>query len=170
MDALVGSIGSFQSIQYESSFTRLTHTEESDGGKITDVLEFGSTSLTFTQSTNIVLERAYDKLRGIVDGARADLGIPEGAQIDTSAEATAGRIIDFALGAFEAFQKNHNELGGEDARRAFADFIGAAIHQGISEAQEILGVLNALNPEVDAKIGDISSIITQRLEAFVVGQ
>lgn len=170
MDALVGSIGSFQSIQFESSFARLTRTEETSGGTITDILEFGSSSLTITQSTNLVLERAFEKLRAVVSDARAELGIPEDAVLDTSAEATAGRIVDFALGAFEAFLRNHSELEGQEARRTFADFIGAAIQQGISEAQQILGALNALNPEVDGKIGNISDIIAQRLEEFVIGQ
>ena len=103
----------------------------------------------------------------VVGDARAELGIPEGAAIDTSAEATAGRIADFALGAFEAFKRNHGDLGEDEAREEFVAFIGAAINQGISEARGILEALSALNPEVGTKIDTISGFIQQRLDDFL---
>ncbi len=134
-----------------------------------DVAAFGASGVSAGQSMNIVIERAMEQLRAVVGEARAELGIPEGAVIDTSPEATANRIADFALGAFESYWKNHDDLNQDDARAAFADFIGKAINQGIEEARDILTALNALNPEVGGNIDTISSIIQERLEAFVTG-
>ena len=82
-------------------------------------------------------------------------------------ELAAGRIADFALGAFEAFKRNHGELGEDKAREEFVAFIGAAINQGISEARGILEALSALNPEVGSKIDTISAFIQQRLDDFL---
>lgn len=133
-----------------------------------DTVEFGSAGvLTDRQTMSIVLERAMQKLYSVVEDARAALGIPDDAVIDTSPEATAGRIADFALGAFGKWWDNHGELGEEEARTQFADFIGGAISQGIEEARGILGALNALTPEVDGNIDRTAELIQQRLKDFV---
>ena len=152
------------------SFMRTRSTVFSEGGKSPlahDVLQLGSSPLSNGDSMRVVLERAMEKLRAVVGDARAELGIPEGAALDTSAEATAGRIADFALGAFEAFKRNHGDLGEDEARQEFVAFIGAAINQGISEARGILEALSALNPEVGSKIDTISAFIQQRLDDFL---
>lgn len=134
-----------------------------------DSASFGAGGVSNAQSMNIVLERAMEKLRAVVEEARAELGIPEGATLDTSPEATAQRIVEFALGNFGHYQANHPELGEDEARAQFVDFIGAAIQQGIQEASGILGALNALNPEVESMIETISNIIQERLDAFALG-
>ena len=134
-----------------------------------DIVQFGGQGLSNDESMQIIFERAMDKLRGVVDAARAELGVPEGATLDTSPEATAGRIVDFALGNFGHFYDNHPELSEEEARVQFADFIGGAINQGIQEASGILAALNALNPDVESMIETISGIINERLAAFAQG-
>lgn len=134
-----------------------------------DSVLFGGQGVSNDQSMNIVLERAMEKLRAVVGDARAELGIPEGAVIDTSPEATAERILEFALGNFDRYHENHEELGDDEARQEFADFIGAAIHQGISEASDILSALDALNPDNESMIGTISGIVDERLAAFAAG-
>ena len=138
------------------------------GSIITDTFQL-SGSVSIEQSFQVVTERALDRLRQVVTDARAELGIPEGAALDTSAEATANRIADFALGAFEAFRRNHEDLGEEDAKAQFVDLIGGAIEQGIAEARDILSALQALTPEVDDKITTIADLVRQRLDAFLAG-
>ncbi|MCX5769917.1 MAG: DUF5610 domain-containing protein [Candidatus Hydrogenedentes bacterium] len=135
-----------------------------------DRVDLGQQALSSAQAMNIVMERALDKLRGVVDEARTQLGLPEDAVLDTSPEATANRIADFAIGAFSVWQKNHSKLGEEDAREQFASFIGGAIQQGIEEARGILSALNALSGEVDTNINTTWDIIQQRLSDFVSGK
>ena len=129
-------------------------------------MHFGAQPPSAAEAINIVVERAMERLRQVVSDARAELGIPEDATLDTSPEATAQRIVDFALGFFDQYVENHPELSGDDARQEFSIFIGAAIQQGIQEAQGILGALDALNPEVESLIGAIESIVQERLDAF----
>ncbi len=120
-------------------------------------------------ASRIVYERALERLRQVVDTARAELGLKPGDTLDTSSEATANRIADFALSAFDAFRANHNGLDEEQARVKFVDLIRPAIQQGIDEAKGILGALSALSPEVESQIGSISELITQRLDCFLSG-
>ena len=132
-----------------------------------DILQLGASGPIDTKKAiQIVNERAMAQLRAVINDARASLGLPENAEIDISAEATAGRIVDFALGFFNRYAENNQLEDNEEGRQQFASFIGKAINQGISEAREILGALQALNPEVDNKINSIADIIQQRLDDF----
>lgn len=137
-------------------------------GAAGDRLELRTGSgLRVTDALDLVRERAYEQLRGVVEGARRDLGIPEGAIIDTSPEATAGRIVNFALGFFGRYAENNGLENDEAGRRQFAEFIGGAIGQGIDEARGILSAFQALSPEIAGNIDKTASIIAQRLEDFI---
>lgn len=170
MVGLSGPIQSSDTISlYQQTFSRRDTRPASSGGSIlgSDSAVFGSRGLSAGESSNMVLERAYGHLRALVGDARAELGIPEDAVIDTSPEATANRIADFALGFFDKFRENHADLNEDDAKQAFVDLIGGAIQQGIQEARDILTALDSLNPEVDTNIDSIWEVIQQRLDAFL---
>lgn len=169
MNSSIGSVNVQQNVQLPPAPERSTTSTRSQAITARDSVSFGETKISDEQSNAILLERAYEKLRGVVETARTDLGYAPGEEIDISAEATAGRIVDFGLGAFETFQKNNPELEGKEARTAFAELIGGAIEQGISEARGILESLAALSEETDSKINSIADIISQRLQEFVAG-
>ena len=135
-----------------------------------DSVSFGLNPPSRGETLNVVVDRALAQLQQVVTDAREALGIPEGAPFDTSPEATAARIADFALGAFGAFVDNHPELTEEEAKSAFVELISGAIAQGIQEAEEILQALNALTPEVQENVTTISELIQQRLDAFLNGE
>ena len=157
----------YSSISYDKEGQRLTAKSLSVSAQH-DTVQFGQgTPLSHDESMGVVFERAMEKLRGVVDEARAELGIAAGALLDTSPEATANRIADFALGTFDAYRRNHEELGDDEARQQFADFIGGAIQQGISEARDILSALNSLSGEVDNDIDATFEFIQARLDDFV---
>ena len=154
-----------------SSKSSTTQTSEKAASSFKDKLELGKGSPLSKEQTNaLILERAFNKLRSVVDDARAELGLPEGAELDTSAEATAQRIGDFALNFFDKYLEKHPEVEGDAARKQFADFIGGAIKQGIEEARGILDALSALNPDLTGKIDSIGQLIQQRLDDFVAGK
>jgi len=132
-----------------------------------DTLSLGSTPVSQADAQHMVLERSMAKLRAVVDDARAELGLPENAPLDTSAEATAGRIADFALAFFSKYAEQHGLEDNEAGRKQYADFIGGAIDQGISEARDILGALSAMSQDIDANILSTSDMVHQRLDNFV---
>jgi len=165
----INSVGT-QSTPYVDIKTKNVKTATSNvSAAKTDSVAFGQQSkISASQANSILLERAYDKLRSVVSDAKAALGLSDTDQIDTSNEATANRIADFALGAFEKWRSTaaRAALSDEEARKQFTTFIGGAINQGISEASNILGALNALTPEVSNNIQSISDIIQKRLDDF----
>ena len=136
-----------------------------------DILTLGQGDpVSNDQAMQVVLNRAMEKLKSVVTDAKQALGISEDTKIDTTPTATANRIADFALGAFGNWQKQHPGLEETDAKKQFADFIGGAIKQGISEASTILGSLNALNTDVQNNISATWDQIQTRLNDFVGNQ
>lgn len=134
-----------------------------------DSVSFGANPLSTGESLGVVLERALAKLQEVLENARAELGLTPNDPLDTSAEATANRIADFALGFFEQFVENHPELGDDEARQAFVDLIGGAVQQGVDEALGILEALSSLTPEVGSKVDSIVDLVQQRFDAFLSG-
>jgi hypothetical protein len=133
-----------------------------------DRVEFGGGApLSKNNIQDIILERSMEKLRAVVSDARAQLNLPEDAVIDTSPQATANRIADFALGFFGQYAENNGLEDNEEGRAQFAQFIGDAIHTGIEEARDILGALKALNPEVSDGIEATAQVIQTRLDDFI---
>lgn len=133
-----------------------------------DVLELSAGKpATESEALNVVRERAFEQLRGIVDEARAELGIPEDATLDTSPEATADRIANFAIKFFDNYAENNGLEDDEEGRSQYAEFIGGAIEQGISEAREILQGLQVMSPEVNDTIENTAGLIQNRLDDFV---
>ncbi len=161
----------YYALYQSSTKVSTTATYETSSQPTQDTLDLGKGEpLSKDQTNALILERAFNKLRSVVDDARAELGIPEGAELDTSAEATAQRIGDFALNFFDKYLEKHPEVEGEAARKQFAEFIGGAINQGIEEARGILDALSALDPEITNKIDSIADLIKKRLENFVTGK
>ena len=136
-----------------------------------DSVRFGAGGpVSSGDALQIVTERALEKLRAVVDDARAQLGLSDddtASVFDTSPEATANRIADFALNFFDKYAKNNNLENDEAGRKQFSDFIGGAISQGIEEARGILTSLNVLTGDVGTNIDTTASIIQKRLDDFV---
>ena len=132
-----------------------------------DYVSFSSSTLSEGDAQNIVLNRAFEKLRAVVAEAREALGIPEGQEVDTSPEATANRIADFALNFFAQYAENNGLADDEEGRAQFAEFIGDAINQGIDEARGILTALSALNDDTGSAIDQIAEFVQSRLDNFV---
>jgi len=132
-----------------------------------DKIAFGQQKVSAQDRQRILLERAYEQLRGVVGQAKAELGIPEDAVLDTSPEATADRIADFALGFFAQYAENNGLEDDEAGRAQYAEFIGKAVAQGIEEARGILGALNALNGDVTGNIDKTQELIQSRFDDFV---
>jgi hypothetical protein len=133
-----------------------------------DILQLGGgEKVSEGKAQGIVLERAYERLRQVLGAAREELGIAEGAELDTSPDATANRIADFALGFFSKYAENNGLANDEEGRKKYVEFIGKAVAQGIDEARGILGALNALNPNISSNIDKTAEVIGKRFEDFI---
>src|SRR5690606_33954484 len=106
---MVGAVNSY-AVQSENRATvtprAISPSAEKTQSIRRDTVAFGKTSLTTADAQRVLLERAFAKLRSVVGEARAALGLPDDAVLDTSPAATADRIADFALGFFDRYASN----------------------------------------------------------------
>ncbi|QSX29426.1 DUF5610 domain-containing protein [Shewanella cyperi] len=86
--------------------------------------------------------------------------------IDTSPEATAGRIVDFATQFFSVYQEQNSSMAFDDQLSNFMDIIGGAIDQGFKEARDILSGLKVLEGDIAAGVDMTYDLVQQGLQAF----
>jgi uncharacterized protein DUF5610 len=86
--------------------------------------------------------------------------------IDTSAEATAGRIVDGITGyIFGAFQLQNPDMTEADFTR-FQEQVLSGFERGLEEAKDILSGLQALTPEIEDSVGQTESLVREQLSTF----
>ncbi|MBN2309848.1 MAG: DUF5610 domain-containing protein [Candidatus Hydrogenedentes bacterium] len=162
---------SYSASLYQRQTTALASQAQEQTAGLTDQLDFGKSGVLSTDDAmSILYERSMAKLQSVVEDARAALGLSETSVLDTSPEATAGRIADFALNFFDAWRQGDESrmaLSDEEAREQFVNFIGGAIDQGFQEARGILDSLSALSTDINDGIDSTYEIIQQRLLDFV---
>jgi hypothetical protein len=133
-----------------------------------DILQIGKgDSLSADKSMQVVYERAMQKLQSVVSDAKSALGISDDEELDTTPEATANRIADFALSGYDQWSKKHTNLSDDESRKQYSDYIGGAIQEGISQARDFLKSLNSLTGDVDSNINSTWETIQKRLNDFV---
>jgi len=93
-------------------------------------------------------------------------GEPKYQDEDTSPKATAERIVAFATRFYEAYQKNHPELQGEDALNGFLDLMKGAIDKGFGDARKMLDGMQQLQGKVATDIDETYGLVQGGLEDF----
>lgn len=85
---------------------------------------------------------------------------------DMSPEAVAGRIVDFAMGFFDAFAKDNPDMSKEDQVKAFGEMVKGAISQGFNEALSMLG---NVSQEVSDTLTKTRDLIDKKLSSALDG-
>ena len=93
-------------------------------------------------------------------------------QQDTSPEATADRILSFALGFFDAYARQHP---GEDTDKLATDFVSVVrggFEKGFNEAKDILKAMNVLegNNNVEKSIMQTYELVSKGFDDFLAAQ
>ncbi|MCL2917991.1 DUF5610 domain-containing protein [Shewanella litorisediminis] len=86
--------------------------------------------------------------------------------VDTSPEATAGRIVDFATQFFSVYQSQNSSQSFEQQLEGFMGVIGGAIDQGFKEARDILDGLKVLEGDIAAGVDKTYDLVQQGLKDF----
>jgi len=134
--------------------------------KSPDRLDIGSDGISIGDATKVVTDRVLARIKEAVDEAKAMLGISPGP-LDTSPEATADRIFNFAAGFFQAYRIQHPELDDETSRESFVDLVWGAVQQGIQEARDILTAIAPIDESVNDSIDTIAQILENRFTQFL---
>lgn len=89
--------------------------------------------------------------------------------VDTSPEATAKRIVDFATQFFGVYQSQNQSQSFDEQLDGFMSVIGGAIDQGFKEARDILSGLKVLEGDIAAGVDKTYSLVQDGLKAFYDG-
>ncbi len=131
-----------------------------------DRLDMGSEGILVGDAIKVITDRVLARIKEAVDEAKAVLGVSPGP-LDTSPEATAERIFNFAVGFFQAYRNQHPELDDDTARESFVDLVWGAVQQGIQEARGILTAIAPIDESVSAGIDRIAQILENRFTQFL---
>ncbi|MBI1389997.1 MAG: hypothetical protein GC154_16270 [bacterium] len=78
---------------------------------------------------------------------------------------TASRIVSFATGFFDAYQKNHGDASSKENVDGFTNLVSKAIDEGFAQAKDILGDTSGQG-EVAKNIERTYAQVKQRIEEF----
>ncbi|GEM_PF-2645101 len=119
-----------------------------------DSVEIGlSANMTVDDANKILRDRLAEKINEAFRQAGVEIDIQEVEKqnLDTSPEATAKRIVDFATGFLGVYAENHADQGEEGRLEGFMSLIRDAIDQGFADARDILnGIADISGPISDA--------------------
>jgi hypothetical protein len=157
-----------------SSTTQFQATSISQGGASADAVLLSIGRQIDVNYSQRVLETELGQQLG---SALQDAGIEGQALtdvlsgvLDTSPEATAKRIVDFATSFFGAFQANHAEEGGEAQVSGFTDLIRDAVEEGFAQSRDILEGIGQISSGVSDDIDQTYDLVMQGIDDFAEGQ
>lgn len=125
-------------------------------------LQSGNNSLSLLYKT--ALEGINKELEPIFGKNAAQKIYDSG--IDTSPEATAGRIVGFATSLFSLYQQQRPSDDQEQQLDDFMAVIGKGIEQGFADAIKILEGLQVFNGEVKTGVDATYELVQQGLQSF----
>ncbi|EIW89335.1 hypothetical protein AGRI_04517 [Alishewanella agri BL06] len=125
-------------------------------------LQSGNNSLSLLYKT--ALEGINKELEPIFGKNAAQKIYDSG--IDTSPEATAGRIVGFATSLFSLYQQQRPSDDQEQQLDEFMAVIGKGIEQGFADAIKILEGLQVFNGEVKTGVDTTYDLVQQGLQSF----
>lgn len=153
----VSEEGSGDSVEI-SLAARALHVQVSGDGQgraaSVDSVEIGlSANMTIEDANKILGDRLADRINEAFKqaGVEVDIREVEKQNLDTSPEATAKRIVDFATGFLGVYAENHADQDEGGRLEGFMSLIRDAIDQGFADARDILkGIADISGPISDA--------------------
>ena len=90
--------------------------------------------------------------------------------LDMPPEATAQRMVDFAVSFFDAFKANHLEDQPESQIDGFSALIKGAVEEGFAVARSILEGIGPIRHSVGADIDETFELTMRGIDEFVEQQ
>ena len=169
-------VGSAQSQSLIAAVTTTTQIKaarlSSPEGEATGVLLSISKQVDSVYAQRVLDDSLTDKFNAAFQEAGMDTDVASllaGGQ-EFSPEATANRIVSFALGHFGSFKANHADEGGADQVDGFVDLIKGAVEQGFTEARDILEGIGEISQEVSGNIDKTFSLAMSSIDDFAAEQ
>jgi hypothetical protein len=120
------------------------------------------------QSQTLLFRSAIDSINEKLEselGANAaqNPAIPQ----DYSPEATAGRILSFSTGFYDAYAQQHSGEDPEELAQNFVDLVRGGFEKGFNEAKDILQGLRVFGGEVEAGVTKTYELVSQGYDQFL---
>jgi hypothetical protein len=134
-----------------------------------DSVEIGlSANMTVEDANTILWDRLADRINEAFRqaGVEVDIREVERQGLDTSPEATAKRIVDFATGFLGVYAEGHTDEGEEGRLEGFMSLIRDAIDQGFAEARDILSGIADISGPISDAIDRTYELVQKGLEDF----
>ncbi|MDR0440014.1 MAG: DUF5610 domain-containing protein [Candidatus Accumulibacter sp.] len=120
------------------------------------------------QSQTLLFRSAIDRINERLEtevGANAlqNPAVPQ----DYSPEATAGRILSFSTGFYDAYARQHPGEDPETLAQNFVDVIRSGFERGFDDAKNILQGLRAFSGNVEAGVMRTYELVSQGYDQFL---
>lgn len=114
----------------------------------------------------LLFKSAIDSLNEVLKPTLGENAIQNAVNQDNTPEGTAGRIVSLSTGFFDAFKKQHADLGEEDALKQFMVTIRSGFERGFKEASNILQGLKVLNGDIEANVNKTYDLVQKGYADF----
>ena len=167
-----GKAPSSADAKFEASYAALgIRVSESGQNQTTSVdsVQIGlSANLTVDDANKILKDRLAETINDAFKkaGVNVDIREVQKQNLDTSPEATAKRIVDFATGFIGAYAKNHANQDDKGRLEGFMSLIGGAIDKGFSDARDILKGIADISGPVSDNIDKTYDLTQKGLDDF----
>lgn len=108
--------------------------------------------------------RMQEKMEGLFGTSETPTDLGFDSSLDVSPEATADRIVGFALSLRSVYERQNEGLSQDDLRAGFEQAIRRGISEGFGHAQGVLSGLDFLEGEVQDNVDLTWELVQQRLE------
>lgn len=153
--------------------SELAHARNAERKQSVESVSDESISLsTDSEPQALVLQTALEGINDALQNTLGDNAIQSAydANMDTSPDSTAERIVSSSMQNFPVFQEQHPDLTQDEALTAFVNIVSEGINAGFAEAEDILSSLNALQGTDNTKlIQETLTLVHEKLNAFVDG-
>ena len=127
-----------------------------------------SSNLTISDANKILKDKLAEKINAAFKeaGVNIDIREVEKQNQDTSPEATARRIVDFATGFFGVYTKNHAKDGQSEQLDGFMSLVHDAIDKGFADARDTLKGIADISGPVSNNIDKTYDLTQKGLDDF----
>ena len=127
-----------------------------------------SSNLTISDANKILKDQLADRINSAFReaGVEIDIREVERQNQDTSPEATARRIVDFATGFLGVYSENHAKNGQTEQLDGFMSLIRDAIDKGFADARDILNGIADISGPVSDNIDKTYDLTQKGLDDF----
>lgn len=144
---------------------------EAASGSPLDVVEVG-TQVDANFATRVLQDSLEERLNAAFESAGVNSTATSllSGGMDFSPQATAGRIVDFAVSFYNAYQLNNQGEEGATQLAGFVDLIKGAVKEGFAGARELLGNFGEMSEGIQGNIDETFELTMKGIDDFAEEQ